>query len=77
MTWQLSISIKKCNIVHIGSRRLINDESLCDFFFLCGNVLPCVDVVKDLGIFVDPHLTFSTHINRITQKQNKVGMPVI
>jgi len=67
-TWLLSISVKKCHIVHIGSSRLTNDASLRDFF-LCGNVLPCVDVVKDLGIFVDQHLTFSTHINSITQHE--------
>jgi len=47
---------------------LINDASLRDFF-LCGNVLPCVDVVE--GIFVNQHLTFSTYLNTITQKANQ------
>ena len=65
--WQLSISVKKCNIIQVGSRQktcVMSPEQ----FVLCNNVLECVDVVNDLGILIDSHLTFASHIHSIVQK---------
>jgi len=35
---------------------------------LCNTVLNYVDVVNDLGVLADPHLTFEAHSDNIVQK---------
>ena len=40
-------------------------------FTLHSSALPHVNTVNDLGVLVDSHLTFSCHINAITQKANQ------
>ena len=64
-TWQLSISIKKCQHFIIGGRRS-KPTTAKAAFSLGGNVLPTPTLVNDLGILIDPGLTFSAHIDKIT-----------
>ena len=35
--------------------------------------LQCIEVEKDLGVFVDKDLKFEQHINKIVKKANKVA----
>ena len=65
--WQLSISIKKCCVMRISSKHVAKDQ-LADEFVLCGNVLNNVDIVNDLGVLIDKHLTFTEHIGKVVQK---------
>ena len=64
--WQLSISYKKCSFVIFDRSQSKFDESLC--FHLGGNYIFRKESVKDLGICVDNHLRFSSHINQIVAK---------
>ena len=68
--WQLSISIQKCCVMRVASRRAQEDVPPRDFM-LCDHVLSFVDVVRDLGVSVDCHLTFSAHVTAIVQKASQ------
>ena len=63
-TWQLPISINKCQHLTIGRRR----SKTTTAFSLDGTVLPAPTLVNDLGILIDSGLTFSAHIDKITSK---------
>jgi len=65
-TWQLSISIKKCNVLHIGRNRQIN--SAVEFFHINNDILPNVETVVNLGVTIDSQLKFSEHINKMVYK---------
>ena len=61
--WQLSISVKKCAVMHIhiywlqdhGCRTQLCYRKLC----------AAVDHVKDLGVIIDEQLKFHLHINHV------------
>jgi len=56
--WQLGISYKKCNLMHIGNTN-------CKPSLLLNNVcLSVVDEVNDLSVVIDSRLTFHTHITK-------------
>jgi len=61
--WQLSISVKKCAVIHIhsGNTRQVTGPS----FDIGGYALPIVDHVKDLGVLIDDCLKFHLHVNHI------------
>ena len=65
--WQLTISIQKCSIMQVGSKQKLADGPLHQFH-LCNNVLKYVNVVNDLGVLIDSHLTFEAHIDNVVQK---------
>ena len=67
-TWQLPISIPKCNLLSLQSshRRLAPMASYN--YHLGSSELFKSTAVIDLGITVDSGLTFSHHINNITSK---------
>ena len=65
-TWQLSISIKKCQVMNIASRRQTNAETTT--YHIASNILPVVNSVTDRGVEVDTKLKFAKHINRIVHK---------
>ncbi|MFZ2538547.1 MAG: reverse transcriptase family protein, partial [Oscillospiraceae bacterium] len=67
LTWQLTISLTKCHILHLGSSPILSNYSIssCPISFS--------DQVKDLGIFVDRDLKFSTHINSTVAKAKQRG----
>ena len=60
--WQLLISYKKCNAMYVGN--LEHNFQL----LLNGNPLPVANEVKDLGVFVDDKLTFTSHVNQIVKR---------
>jgi len=62
--WHLTISFNKCNIMYVGNTNcklsmLLNSNTL---------LLTLVNEVKDLGVFVDSHLTFHSHIDKIVTR---------
>jgi len=62
--WQLTVSIKKCNMIYVGSSSF---RPAVDFN-LRGNILPVVNSCRDLGIIVDSNLTFNAHINQVVSR---------
>ena len=54
-TWQLDVNISKCYVLYIGKN---NPYA----YFFNGTVIPDADMVVDLGITMDPMLTFDNHI---------------
>jgi len=56
--WQPCISYKKYNLMHIGNTKCIPN-------LLLNNIcLAVVDEVNDLGVVIDSHLSFHTHISK-------------
>ena len=53
--------------MQVGTRQRIDDCSAPQFA-LCNNILGLVDVVNDLGVLIDPYLTFAAHIDSIVLK---------
>ena len=68
VTWQLSISIKKCSILMVGS-----DGSDAVYFF-SDQAIESVDVVKDLGVLVDSKLNFFNTF--LTLLRKLINVPV-
>ena len=72
ITWQLSISFKKCAIMYVSGTR--NDDSssrsgvsrpaLC----IGSNVIASVSEMKDMGVVVDNRLDFKSHVNNIVAR---------
>jgi len=66
-TWQLTISIKKCQTLNIGSH-----ASCCNacksHFRLGSEIIPDVDSVVDLGITITSQNKFSMHVSKIVRK---------
>ena len=68
-TWQLTISIKKCQTIKIGSRALLkDDESNKRQYHIGPDNLPSVESVVDLGVTVDRNIKFNEHIGKIVRK---------
>jgi hypothetical protein len=65
-TWQLSLSIKKCQAMHITRKK--NASALNETYCIDSTPLPNCDCVRDLGVLVDKKLNFSEHISRLTRK---------
>jgi len=67
--WQLTISIKKCQTLLIGSRALLKYNNLnCRQYHIGSDNLPYVQSVVDLGVSVDKNINFSEHIQKIVRK---------
>ena len=64
--WQLSISISKCSILHLGAQKM--RKSTPATYFINRNQLSDLASVNDLGVTIDEHLSFSKHINNIARK---------
>ena len=63
-TWQLGISHKKCSILQVGT---VASDWNHDYYIESDPVVQ-VDVVIDLGIFVDKSLKFDHYINNIVAR---------
>src|SRR5664279_2358547 len=61
-TWQLSISYKKCCVLHVNTT-----NQGCDYL-LGTEQVAVVKYVKDLGIHIDSHLKFDSHITNIVAR---------
>jgi len=59
---QLRFSLPKCSIIHFG--RSNPDLPLS----VSGSAIKSVDCERDLGVFIDQHLTFATHYATIVQR---------
>jgi len=53
--------------MRVGNRQTLDDGPLHQFV-LCNDTLKYVNVVNDLGVLVDPYLTYKAHIDNIVQK---------
>jgi hypothetical protein len=60
--WQVDVNVSKCHVLHLG----LNNFSYTYYF--AGSVIPAADRVVDLGVTVDPLLSFDDHINCIISK---------
>lgn len=63
--WQMSISIEKCCVLHIG--KVCVDTR----FHINSNVLPTVNQCLDLGVTISSNLQPSKHINIIVAKAHQ------
>ena len=68
VTWQLAISSKKCCIATVGKP---DDSWGKPQHCLGAEQISVSDTVSDLGVTVDPHLSFSQHIEKITCKAHQ------
>ena len=66
-TWQLTISVKKCCILNIGSRPTVHSPSLS----LVNTVLPIKSSVLDLGININVNLSPSERVCCIVARAHK------
>ena len=67
---RLTLNVKKTKYMVFGSRtKLVHKPDLN--ITINGKNLERVEVMKYLGVFLDEHLTFSTHIAEICQKSSK------
>ena len=63
-TWQLPISYSKCNILVLG-----NSSSNINFSFP-SVIIKQAQIIRDLGVLVEPDLKFINHIHSIIDKAN-------
>ena len=56
---QLKINVQKCFILHLGHT---NNHFIYGFH---GNFIPKSELVKDLGVYMEPNLSYSRHISII------------
>jgi hypothetical protein len=63
--WQLSVSVPKCSVLHLGSR-----NSCLNYEFKT-IILPNVSSVIDLGVTVDSKLRFKEQINSVVIKAHQ------
>jgi hypothetical protein len=67
--WQLTINLSKCHVMHFGSNNVHNT------YYLNGCQLDSAGVVTDLGVDIDPILSYDVHINKIVGKAySRVGV---
>jgi ribonuclease P/MRP protein subunit RPP40 len=60
--WQLKINETKSSVLHVGK------GVPGTVYSIAGHTLPIKEMVRDLGIEIDPNLKFSTHIKNIVGK---------
>jgi len=63
--WQLSISIPKCSVLHMGSSLTAHNYNINN------NILPNTNSMLDLGVTIDCNLRFKLHINNIVAKAHQ------
>jgi len=71
-TWELPISLSKCCKLDIGHTPVDTDELKLE-----DAALDSVQVVRDLGILNDQHLSFEAHINEIVKKAYTRGNMIL
>ena len=70
--WQLSINASKCQCIRLHSRY---QSATQPQYSIDNNTIPYSDNIRDLGILVDRHLSFNSHIDSITNKAaQRVGI---
>ena len=74
-TWLLEFNSDKCKVLHLGKNNphyeyVIQENGL-------SRVLDSTTAEKDLGVTMDPELSFDTHINNIVKKGNQISGMII
>jgi len=64
-TWQLTISVGKCAVLHLGKNNLLHSYSINAV------VLSSVTEIRDLGVMMDNKLSFSAHYSLIVCKAHQ------
>ena len=69
--WQLKFNENKCKVLHLGKNNNHYD------YTMNGTKLEETRAEKDLGVYVDPDVSFEAHINETVKKANRItGMIV-
>ena len=68
-TWQLNISYKKCNILHLDNRKNKPNIKVT----LGGETIEPASQVKDLGVIMDKELKFNKHISKIVSRAHRIA----
>ena len=66
-TWKFKLNPDKCKVLSLTLRR--NPVMVC--YVIGGVVLERVQVMRDLGVFLDQRLTFGEHVQRTVRKANR------
>jgi len=69
--WQLSISIRKCSVLHIGR----SNKGLT--YVLNGEPLVATVEARDLGVTIDNALRFASHCNDIASRAHRRAMLIL
>lgn len=69
--WQIKFNSSKCKVLHIGSKNPGNE------YTMNGNVLDVTTAERDLGVVVDPELSFNRHIMESIKKCNRVSGMIV
>jgi len=69
-TWQLKFNSTKCKIMHIGHANLRANYSMTE----SGNevVLGSTSEEKDLGVWIDDKLKFTSHLGHVVARSNQI-----
>ena len=59
---EMELNVEKCAVIHFDPHNPISSYYLNDV------LIPVVDHYKDLGIIIDSHLSFSTHVSFLVKK---------
>jgi hypothetical protein len=70
-TWQMSLNIGKCKIMHLGKNNPMRNYVLMSQDGTA-SVLEITTCEKDLGITITPDLKWTTHIANIASKANQI-----
>ena len=66
MCKSLSLSIKRSNVILVGSRQKLRNHDLC--ITIDGRQLFCVSSIRYLGLYSDENLSWHKHIEYILQR---------
>jgi hypothetical protein len=68
--WQLQINLSKCHVLSINRPNTFK-SNVSSQYYLNGVILSNVTVANDLGVYVDPNLTFKHHIATVIVKAHQ------
>ena len=63
----MKLNAKKTHMLVLGTPSMLRGLTSVTLSF-CGNVIPDSKVVRNLGVYIDRHLNFETHIDHMTRK---------
>ena len=58
--WLLRFNVSKCKVMHLGQ------QTSPEEYRIGGTTLASTNLEKDLGVWVDPNLSFKDHVNKVT-----------
>ena len=66
--WKLKINLGKCDVITFSNKKNV----VVHKYYLNGDIINRVNVIKDLGVTLTHNLNFNTHINNIVAKAFKM-----